>query len=57
MFYLNHSHRFFFHILALLVPEMKVDGDFGLCVLEVNWKETPDNRKSQAKSQKPVISQ
>lgn len=57
MFHLEHFPRFFLHILALVLPEMKVDGDFGLCVLEVNWKETPDNRKLQAKSQKSVISQ
>lgn len=56
MFHLKHSPGFLYHTLALIVTEMEVDGDFGLCVLEVNGKEKPDNRKSQAKSQKSVIS-
>lgn len=56
MFHLKHSPGFFYHTLALIVPEMEVDGDFGLCVLAVNGKETPGNRKLQAKSQKSVIS-
>lgn len=56
MFHLKHSRGFFYHTVALIVTEIEVDGDFGLCVLAMNGKETPDNRKLQAKSQKSVIS-
>lgn len=56
MFHLKHSPGFFYHTLPLIVTGMEVDGDFGLCVLAVNGKETPDNRKSQAESQRSVIS-
>lgn len=56
MFHLKHSPGFFYHTLPLIVTGMEVDGDFGLCVLAANGKETPDNRKSQAESQRSVIS-
>lgn len=56
MFHLKHSLGFFYHTLPLIVTEIEVDGDFGLCVLAVNGEETPDNKKLQAKSQKSVIS-
>lgn len=56
MFHLKHSPGFFYHTLALIITEMEVDSDFGLCMLAVNGKEKLDNRKLQAKSQKSVIS-